>query len=263
MNRSHDLRPKRFSPFVADQLRAYIRASAEIISLTDLKVMTQQAARDLGYDCFTMVQHVDLTRSLDGVVAISTFDPDWIARAITRRYFRIDPVHLLSGRIDAPFGWSSLPDLMRLSVRQQRLIAEARHYGLVDGLTVPLFIPGEQRASCTFAGARPRPVDDDVLAAAHIIATFGYQAALRIVFMDGTGRPRPRPELTTRQVDCLVFVAQGKNDWEIGKILGLSGDTVHFHITQAMHRYDVCKRTALVINALHDGVISFHQIARL
>lgn len=59
--------------------------------------------------------------------------------------------------------------------------------------------------------------------------------------------------LTTRQRECTLLVAQGKTDWEIGKILGISRDTVHEYIEAARKKYDVRTRPQLVLAAYRNG----------
>lgn len=72
----------------------------------------------------------------------------------------------------------------------------------------------------------------------------------------------PVPQLTQRQLDCLLFVANGKSDWAIGKILGLSPATVHQHVGDAMRRYSVATRTQLVVRALFDSQICYNEALR-
>lgn len=59
--------------------------------------------------------------------------------------------------------------------------------------------------------------------------------------------------LSPRQIDCVALVAQGKSDWEISQILGLGRDTVHEYVEGARRRYDVRRRTQLVLRAVRDG----------
>lgn len=61
---------------------------------------------------------------------------------------------------------------------------------------------------------------------------------------------RSRRTLTSRQRDCLVLVARGKSDREIGAELGISDQTVHKHIEAAKKRYAVSTRMQLVVYAL-------------
>jgi LuxR family quorum-sensing system transcriptional regulator CciR len=66
--------------------------------------------------------------------------------------------------------------------------------------------------------------------------------------------------LTERQRECLVWVARGKTDWEIARILGVAHHTVVMHLKHARERYGGSKRTSLVAQALYDTSISFPDI---
>jgi LuxR family quorum-sensing system transcriptional regulator CciR len=68
--------------------------------------------------------------------------------------------------------------------------------------------------------------------------------------------------LTERQLDCIVLMAQGKSDWDVGKILGLSQRTVQQHIDAARKKYDVGTRTQLLVRTLFDNQVGFHDIIR-
>ena len=73
------------------------------------------------------------------------------------------------------------------------------------------------------------------------------------------GPPRG-PQLTPRQRDCVVLVAQGKSDWEIGQVLGISESTVHKHIEDAKRRFGVSTRVQLVVRSLFDARLSFSDV---
>ncbi len=73
------------------------------------------------------------------------------------------------------------------------------------------------------------------------------------------GHHRP---LTDRQRDCLIWTARGKTAWETASILGIREVTVIKHLTDALNRYGVQKRTSLLIRTLFDGTISFADIFR-
>lgn len=64
-----------------------------------------------------------------------------------------------------------------------------------------------------------------------------------------TRQPVPVPGLglSPRERDCLVYVAQGKSDWEIGVILGVSKTTAHTHIENAKRKLDCRTRTQAVV----------------
>jgi LuxR family quorum-sensing system transcriptional regulator CciR len=70
------------------------------------------------------------------------------------------------------------------------------------------------------------------------------------------------PRLTDRQRECILWVARGKSDWEISRILGIEHETVVRHLKLARERYGVAKRTMLAVQALFDGSISFTDVLK-
>ena len=58
----------------------------------------------------------------------------------------------------------------------------------------------------------------------------------------------------------MALVAQGKSDWEIGRMLGISESTVHKHIEDAKRRFGVSTRIQLVVRSLADAKLSFSEV---
>lgn len=50
------------------------------------------------------------------------------------------------------------------------------------------------------------------------------------------------PALTERERDCLAFVADGRTDWEIATLLGISESTVRFHLNSARRKLGAVNR---------------------
>lgn len=63
------------------------------------------------------------------------------------------------------------------------------------------------------------------------------------------------PHLTRREIDCMAFVADGKTDWEISVILGLSEATIRFHIDNARRKLDAVNRAHAVARLVQSGEI--------
>lgn len=55
-----------------------------------------------------------------------------------------------------------------------------------------------------------------------------------------------RPPLTTRERDALALVAEGKTDWEISVILGVSEATARFHVDNARRKLGAVSRAQAV-----------------
>ena len=96
---------------------------------------------------------------------------------------------------------------------------------------------------------------------AQLVGGFSFDAARRI---SGTRDiwAKPGQTLTDRQLDCVLWAARGKTDYEISVILNISHETVIQHLKHARERYGVRKRAMLAVRALYDGLISFADILR-
>ncbi len=64
------------------------------------------------------------------------------------------------------------------------------------------------------------------------------------------------PELSDREVECLVWSARGKTTAEVADILSLAPRTVEFHIANAMRKLGVYSKVHAVAVAIQSGLIS-------
>jgi DNA-binding CsgD family transcriptional regulator len=62
--------------------------------------------------------------------------------------------------------------------------------------------------------------------------------------------------LTSREKECLSWVAAGKSDWEISVILGISESTARWYVVQAMEKLEVRTRPQAVAVGLVRNLIS-------
>lgn len=61
--------------------------------------------------------------------------------------------------------------------------------------------------------------------------------------------------MTPRETQILGWVAVGKSDWAIGRILNISVKTVNFHVENAKRKFGVGTRLQAVVAAMRKGVI--------
>ena len=64
----------------------------------------------------------------------------------------------------------------------------------------------------------------------------------------------PSPELTARQREILVLVADGLSYKEVGATLNLSEHTVKYHMGETLHRLHLKNRAQVVAYALRSGL---------
>ncbi|HTK73205.1 MAG TPA: LuxR family transcriptional regulator [Croceibacterium sp.] len=217
--------------------------------------------RDLGFQYFAVTHHVDVLAAGQRAIRLHNYPAQWADYYDAQALGVSDPVHRASHVTSVGFRWSQMPRMIPLTAHDRRILALGREQGIGDGFTVPANVPGEAHGSCSFASEADRPIQEAMLPIAQLAGAFAFEAARRL--WSGRGkRDEEAPQLTDRQRDCVLWVARGKGDWEIARILGVSEETVARHIKQACERYGVNKRTLLAIRTLFDGTLSFSDLFR-
>ena len=167
----------------------------------------------------------------------------------------------------APFLWSDIPRLITCTPAQLGFLDAAAAAGIGAAVTVPVHrARGADEAGgySVFAGACSFLMKKDAalplasLAAAHYVGAMAFDACEKL--RQPQAFAALGPQLTPRQRDCVALVAQGKSDWEIGKMLGISDSTVHKHIEDAKRRFGVSTRIQLVVRSLADAKLSFSEV---
>ena len=217
---------------------------------------------ELGFQYFALTHHVDMLAANGSAIRIHNYPSQWADYYDGNAFGVSDPVHRASHVTSIGFTWSQMAIMIPLTKDDRRVLALGREQGIGDGFTVPAHVPGEAQGSCSFANQAGRPMPNDMLPLAQLAGAFAFEAARRLWSGRGHLSPPPRTMLTDRQRDCALWVARGKGDWEISRILGVSEETVARHVKLACERYDVNKRTSLVILALFDGTLTFTDIFR-
>lgn len=253
------------------QARSVPRETAEVVrrlsdlfaeaarSCTDehqLRALLGDAALELGFHHFALIDHVSLTAQCEGLIRIDNYPQGWTHELVSRGFVSDDPVHLASRRANTGFGWCELGDLILLEGRHRAILERSRYHGLGGGFTIPANVPGEPAASCSFAVRVGHEVPAARLRCAETIGAHALRAARRLRSLPP---PPPRPRLRRREIECLRLVARGKTDWEIARILDLSVETVRQYVKRARAAYDVGSRTQLAVHGLRDAWIGFEE----
>lgn len=123
---------------------------------------------------------------------------------------------------------------------------------------MPIRMADEPDAMFTVARQRDDVMSSEDIMTARLIGAVAFEHARSLLDTNAIANV-PVP-LSPRQIDCIALVAQGKSDWEIAQILGLSRDTVHEYVEAARRRYGVRRRTQLVLRAVRDGHLNIETL---
>lgn len=244
-----------------DRAEAFLRDVSETDSEMDLSEALTIVAGELGFSYFALTHHVDIRRAPQPAIRLHNYPADWVAYYDDNRLGVSDPVHRASHVTSVGFAWSEIPRMIALTPLDHAILARGQAQGIGDGFTIPANVPGETHGSCSFANPQGIPLREEDLPLAQLVGAFAFEAARRLWRVRISGAP-PVQRLTDRQRECILWVARGKSDWEISRILGVQHETVVRHLKQARERYGVGKRTMLAVHALFDGSISFTDVMK-
>jgi LuxR family transcriptional regulator, quorum-sensing system regulator CciR len=238
---------------IAEQFIELARASQTCSELFDL---LQSASCEIGFRHFALVHHADLRQASPHVVRIENYPREWAEYFVENRLYADDPIHRACLVSAVGFSWSEVSTKISMGRRQWSILENAARHGLRNGYTVPINIPGESSGSCSFATEGNAELPPGGVLLAELIGAFAFEAARCLAPTNGIPSPGPS-RLSPRQHDCLLLVIHGKTDKEIGRILGISEETVSEYLYHLRRRYKVAKRLTLAIRAIYDGQISF------
>lgn len=232
----------------------FIAASREVSDDAALGALVGDFAREMAFDGFALFRG---SSDVSPGIAVTDYPESWLERVISRRYHGDDPVYHAARRTAVGFRRDQITDHLVLTERQRDILAEAERAGLADWYAVPAHVSGETCGVATFFVGAGRQLPTPRLPFAQLVGAFAFEAARRL---RRGGMPSVGVVgLTPRQVECLLLIARGKTDWEIGTILGLAEDTVGKYVNAARERYGVSRRSQLVVRALYDGHFSLAE----
>ena len=248
-----------------DDVQQFVHEANHISDIGSLRCLLDSTVRTFGFDYYALVHHASIFQGKDELIRLHDFPQAWAETIRDRGYFSDDPVHIACQKSAVPFTWTDVPQILELTERQKEMLAAARTAGLGGGFTVPIHLPGECTASCTFSTRIGRDVPAAAFPAANYVGTFAFEAARRVSLRlaakkDPLSLLAPQPKLTRRQLDCVVLAGRGKSDRDVGQILGISDQTVHQHMEDAKRKYDVATRMQLVVRALFDSQLAFADL---
>jgi LuxR family quorum sensing-dependent transcriptional regulator len=183
-------------------------------------------------------------------ILFQRFPAPWLDRYSSKGYVFRDPIiqHLSHER--APFTWhegyKSCPQR-----RNVRLIqGEAAEFGLRDGYVVPILTIDGEIASLSFGGPVTLPVSAD-LSVLNFAASYALGRHLHRI----ATRQRVSSNLTPREWDCLLWAGEGKTNWEISAILGISRSTVTKHIMAAREKLGAVSKAHAIATAIRTKLL--------
>ncbi|MGU3359192.1 autoinducer binding domain-containing protein [Methylobacterium sp. M6A4_1b] len=238
-----------------DQTLGFLRALDRTASADDVGrlLVDEFAAFGVSHAMAGMVPRKGTpSRQQHGHVLVNTFPAAWSRRYLARGYAFHDPTVRHLADTTVPFAWSDLRERFGDDAGARRVMEEAGDFSLRDGVTVPLMTLDGEMAGFSLSGERlaMNPGDRPML---HLIATYAFGHLLRL---RGPAASARTAKLAPREREALQWAAEGKTDWEIGEVMGISTHGVDFHLRSARTKLGTTNRTQAVAVALRRGLIT-------
>lgn len=165
-------------------------------------------------------------------------------------YARRDPVHTQLMRQSTPL------------IYDQSFYAEAgagelwemiAPFGYRTGVAVAVHMPGYKRLLLGMDRESPLPSDpirlNRMVADLQLLAVHAQDAASRLLL------PDERITLPARQLEILKLTMEGKSAWVVGSLLGISENTVNYHLKRLFETLDVSTKSQAVLKAMEMGLL--------
>jgi DNA-binding CsgD family transcriptional regulator len=194
------------------------------------------------------------------LLAFGSYNLDWKKQYATEPSCRHDPARAQAILRAGSVQWRRIFASVR-DPAQRDFVTAARAQGFKDGVTTPIHGPQGCVAIMMFAADHAITLDGEDEEALSHIAMALHQRVRRLTAAALVGVPEPAA-LTAREIECLQWVLEGKTNWEIGVLTGVTARTVQFHLSNCARKLGVFNRVQAAVGALIRGDLSVSNLKR-
>lgn len=202
---------------------------------------------------FAITGFPQIKMRLNSELIHNQWEPRWADVYLKKLYHQIDPVFIAAQTELKPFLWSEKRAFgNQLTKELEEFYADADSHGMTEGLCLPVRFETGNRyvTSCRLN----QPLSDLDQKYLYILSTY-LMHKIVIDFRSGYIFSALNAQITSREQECLQWVAEGKTSSEVGEILQLTKDTIDFHIKNACRKLAAVNRTQAIAKAFRIGVL--------
>lgn len=175
---------------------------------------------------------------------------EWAAMYVAGEFCKMDPVFLYSFESEGAYTWAEasgrFPDKP-----YSGLMDMASEFRLRHGISGGISSDGPKGSIFSFAGDRDR-FHKRHLEMLDILTPHMHQALVRTCRVQA----RPAVDISSREREVLSWMREGKTNWEISVILGISERTVKFHVQNIERKLNAVNKAHAIAIALDSGLVA-------
>ncbi len=190
---------------------------------------------------------------------ISDCPHKWVYRYIDMGYVKVDPVMKHCTESALPYCWDRLTETENGNDDEiTKYVDDAAQHGFIGGISIG--INDKNGFTGIFSLSTNHEIKTDsgecCNAALHVSALLPYVHEAIIRLSSKMLKPLNDIKLTPRELDCLLWTAEGKTSDEIAQILSIKSVTVVFHLKNVIKKLNVSNRNQAIAKAVLFGLIS-------
>lgn len=205
------------------------------------------SAKNLGFDYMI---HAPVRSHPDAIYnwTATTYPIEWQTLYAEKKYLQRNPVRVKTLSSHRPFTWSALESSLTKS--QREIFYDCRDTGMRDGVVVPVHGPSGMAIAIGFASAYAEAIHHEVVPILSLIAH-------RLYHTQDILTPEESIHLTLREIQLMILIANGMDNFNIANALSISDNSVEWHLKNIYRKLGVKNRTAAVVKSLKLGLIQF------
>lgn len=215
-------------------------------------VVLQRAVEPIGFTASAAGAFVPARRGAQSVFFFQNWPTDWLELYQRENFVNHDFTVAEARTVIAPFFWSEVLARRKLTLREQRVIDMAFDRGWTDGFNVPFHGPGGYFGLLVLAG-HPSSLSIELRQHLILLALSAHERCRALT--PGLSVLELEAKLTSRELECLRWVAAGLSDAQTGKQLGLSSRTVKDYLDNARRKIDAQTRAQAIAILASVGLI--------
>ena len=226
----------------------------------DLTKQLEAVLKAYGFEYYGLLIHQRPNQETGELALAGRWPEGWPDIYQSRKYVLIDPTVRMLGIAQRPFRWRDAVMTLRNDPhrqRMQRMMQEGTRYGLLDGYTFPVHGRNGLLGSMT-AGGRAVDLSPAEMALFDVAAkkVFWRFMELRGQAGDLEAAAKVDTQLTRREMEVIVLLADGLTSNEIAKTLDISSHTVDWYINGLQEKLKAKNRQHVVASAFRLGLVS-------
>ena len=230
-----------------DLLREMLRAE----SVFALRDATMAAFAALGFSSAYYVSPVVQDRNEGRMMVNMGFSHEW-EKAYREAPRGSDPLPDIALRIGKAFRWGKLPEGFVLQPSEAAYLDSLKAWDMADGIGIPAYGSAARVGFVGLGGPKtPGGFETADMEMLRIAAETSYLRYCELIVTDADEMPR----LSSRELDVLHWMAQGKSNAAIARKLELSQETVDTYVRRIFSKLGVSDRTSAVVKGVTRGLV--------